>query len=340
LYRSESSSLTFNKDELRLNNVSLNSGFHNSTHSHRLHHRQVYEYRLNMLNSKEQTPLDQVLAFPMFVVTLVWLALAGVAMHLLSDPEGRYVHVVMICGWGVLALWVVYFVEAWLHWKAESGHFRQHLKIFLFPPFRLGGRDHVTGKTVWIPGMGWQKASDDLANEIDLKLSIAMIAIAMLVLPLLAVEIIYREGISNNRTFGLVIQLAQAFIWFAFASEFLLMISLVKKKFQFMKVHWLDLAIICLPMIAFMRIFRLGSAARLTKLSRTAKVFRVRGLAMRAWRAILILQIVDRLIHRNPEKRLRLLETQIVEKRSEIEVLEAEVKLLKEQIEETESLTA
>ncbi|MDB4732873.1 hypothetical protein OAF42_00375 [Planctomicrobium sp.] len=293
-----------------------------------------------MQKSEKQTSLDHVLAFPMFVVTLVWLALAGVAMHLLSDPEGRYLHVVKFCGWGVLALWLVYFVEAWLHSKAGSGHLRQHLKIFLFPPFRLGGRDHVSGKTVWIPGMGWREASDDLANEIDIKLSIAMIAIALLVLPLLAVEIIYKEGILHNRTFGLVIQLAQAFIWFAFASEFLLMISLVKKKFLFMKVHWLDLAIICLPMIAFLRIFRLGSAARLTNLSKTAKVFRVRGLAMRAWRAILILQIVDRLIHRNPEKRLRLLETQIVEKRAELDVLEAEAKLLKVKIEEAEGSTA
>jgi len=55
-----------------------------------------------MQKSEKQTSLDHVLAFPMFVVTLVWLALAGVAMHLLSDPEGRYLHVVKFCGWGVV----------------------------------------------------------------------------------------------------------------------------------------------------------------------------------------------------------------------------------------------
>lgn len=58
---------------------------------------------------------------------------------------------------------------------------------------------------------------------------------------------------------------------------------------------------------------------------------------MRAWRAILILQIVDRLIHRNPEKRLKLLETQITEKRAEIEALEAEVQVLKEKLVETQT---
>lgn len=168
-----------------------------------------YEVKLiEMQHSEEQTALDHALALPMFVVTLIWLALAGIAMHLLADPEGRYTQVIIICGWSIAALWVVYFIEAWLHRKEGAACLRQHFKICLFPPLRLGGRDHVTGKTVWIPGMGWKPASDELAYEIDLKLSIAMIAIAMLVLPLLAVEIIYKEGISNNRTFGLVIQLA------------------------------------------------------------------------------------------------------------------------------------
>lgn len=286
----------------------------------------------SMNHPEEQTALDHVLALPMFVVTLIWLGLAGIAMHLLADNEGRYLRVAVYCGWGMLVLWNLYFVETWLHWQAGAKHLRQHLLICCFPPLRLGGRDHLCGKTVWIPGMGWKWAGDELANEIDLKLSYAMIVVAMLVLPLLLVEFIYLEQIQNNRAFGLVIQVAQAFIWFAFASEFLLMISLVSKRLQFVKTHWLDFAIICLPMIAFMRIFRLGSAARITKLSRTARVFRVRGLAMRAWRAILILQIVDRIINRNPEKRLTLLQEQLREKKLEIEELEAEVAILTERL--------
>lgn len=285
-----------------------------------------------MSQTSKQSSLDHLLALPMFVVTLLWLAATGIAVHLMVDEEGRYVGVAQSFGVAILCLWLTFIAEAVLRWRSGEGHLRQHLKICLFPPFRLGGRDHVTGTTVWIPGMGWRVASDDLANEIDLKLSYAMIVIALLVLPLLAVENFYSEKIAEIRTFGLVISLAQAFIWFAFAAEFLLMISLVSKRVRFIKEHWLDLAIVCLPMIAFMRIFRLGSAARLTKLSKTAKVFRLRGLAMRAWRAILILQIIDRILHRDPEKRLQVLEAQIAEKKLELEALQAEVRAVKKRI--------
>ncbi|QDT31462.1 hypothetical protein [Thalassoglobus polymorphus] len=289
-----------------------------------------------MNDSNAQTSLDHKLAMPMFVVTLLWLGLAGIAMHLLSDIDGRYIHVSIYCGVAILVLWLAYFAEAITHWRNGSAQMRQHLKICLFPPLRLGCRDHRTGTTVWIPGLGWRVATDDLANEIDFKLSYAMIAMALLVLPLLGVEYIYTDQIKANRTFGLIVQIAQAFIWFAFAGEFLLMITLVSKKIRFIKEHWLDLAIICLPMIAFMRIFRLGGSLRLTRLSKTAKVFRLRGTAMRAWRAILILQIVDRIIHRDPHKRLRVLKNQIAEKKLELESLQEQAALVKNRIAELE----
>lgn len=293
-----------------------------------------------MEKTNQQTDLDRQLAQPMFVVTMLWLGLAGIAIHLMADIEGRYQVVASGCGIVLMLLWGVLIFEFWLHAKSKSKQLKQHLKMCLFPPLRLGARDHVTGTTVWIPGMGWRIAGDDLASEIERKLSYAMIAIAMLVLPLLAVEFFYTEQIQNNRTFGLVIQLAQAFIWFAFASEFLLMISLVTKRLRFVKKHWLDLAIICLPMIAFMRVFRLSSAARLSRLTKTARVFRVRGLAMRAWRAILILQIVDRIINRDPEQKILLLKDQIKEKKLEIESLEAEIQRLEKRIENSQLMAS
>ncbi len=286
-----------------------------------------------MNKTEEQTtPLDRILAKPMFILTLVWLGVAGVAMHLLGDFEGRYLNVAIGCGVVLLLLWLAFIAEAVILWRSGAGQLRQHVKICLFPPLRLGGRDHLSGKTVWIPGMGWQTVTDELAYEIDIKLSYAMIAIALLVLPLLAVEFFYFDVIAQVRAYGLGIQLAQAFIWFAFAAEFILMISLVSNRLVFVKNHWLDLAIICLPTIAFMRVFRLGSAARLTRLSKTARVFRLRGLAMRAWRAILILEIVDRLLHRKPEKRLCLLENQVSDKREEIEALEEEIMVIEQRL--------
>ena len=53
---------------------------------------------------------------------------------------------------------------------------------------------------------------------------------------------------------------------------------------------------------------------------------------MRGWRAILILEILDRLLHRDPEKRLGSLEKQVSEKREEIEDLEAEIMVLEQRL--------
>lgn len=289
-----------------------------------------------MPKTPKQTDLDRLLAPVMFAVTLVWLALAGTGVHLIADSQSRYFYISMACLTGLAFVWAMYIVEFWLHKLAGGQQLRQHILYCLFPPLRLGGRDHTQGNSVWIPLIGWRKVSDELAADLELRLSYSMIAIALLVVPLLAVEFIFAEQIAEDSTFGLVVIAVQTLIWFAFAAEFSLMISLVSKKLPYMKSHWLDVAIICLPMIAFLRVFRLGSAARLTKLSKTARVFRLRGLIMRAWRAILILQIVDRILHRDPVKKIELLEEQIQEKLTEIEALQTEVARLKAEVASTQ----
>ncbi|MEW4487122.1 hypothetical protein AB1L42_03525 [Thalassoglobus sp. JC818] len=299
---------------------------------------QQSEFRLQrhaqvQMNSAQQTELDRKFAPIMFFVTLAFLAIAGVGMHVLQDSENRFTHAAHVCGWTLVGLWTVYVFEAIMHMRDRGQTRRSDLLYCLFPPLRLGARDHIDGKTVWLPWMGWKTASDELANDIELRLGYTMIAIALLILPLLGFEFYFEAKIKEVRSLGMAVQIAQAFIWFAFAAEFILTISLVSKKLKFVKEHLLDLAIICLPMIAFMRAFRLTGAARLSRLSKSARVFRLRGLAMRAWRAILILQIVDRILHRDQEKRLRMLEEQIAEKQKEIEELRDEARLVRESIE-------
>src|SRR5690606_9832348 len=147
---------------------------------------------------------------------------------------------------------VAYLLEAWLHWRADGVFRRFDLLICLFPPLRLGGRDHVHGRTVWVPFLGWKDAGDELADDLEIRLSYTMFCVGMSVLPVLGFEHFYGLKIQENRNLGMAVQFAQAFIWFAFAAEFVLMISLVKKKIHFANEHWLDLLIICLPMIAFM----------------------------------------------------------------------------------------
>jgi voltage-gated potassium channel len=70
----------------------------------------------------------------------------------------------------------------------------------------------------------------------------------------------------------------------------------------------------------------------LQQLSRTARVYRMRGLAMRAWRALLVLEIVRRILHGRPEQRLKKVEDLILLKQQELTDLEAERQRLLEQL--------
>jgi hypothetical protein len=297
----------------------------------------------------------------MFVVTIVYLATVGVAVHLVveefrhdvmaasqrsaqaaAEPEpeedlffletGRFAPLIATCGMILIGLTGVYFLEFLLHRVTGGNWTWHHLAACLFPPLRLGTRDHGEGRLVWLPGLGWQPASDDVAEQVEVKLGYPMIGIALLILPLLAVEFIFVQQIQEYAWLALVTQLAGAFIWLAFAIEYLVMISLVSNRIKFVKEQWLNLAIILLPLIAFLRVLRIGRLVKLGKLTRTARLFRLRGLVMRAWRALLILEIVDRLLHRDPHKRLDLLKSQLEEKQQEIEALREEIAQLEAEL--------
>ena len=299
-----------------------------------------------MNSTPEQTQLDRWFARPMFVVTVVWLAIAGAGLHLVTDETGRYDNVVNFCGIMLQVMTPIFLLELLLHWWHAGDWKRfpvQNLIMCILPPLRLGARDHVKGQTIWIPGFGWRTADDDLAKEIELKLGYPMIAIALAILPLLGVQFIYEEKLHENRLLGLVVNLSAGAIWMAFAMEFIVLISVVSQRFKFAKEHWLDLAIICLPLIAFLRVARLGQISRLArmkqlaKLPRTARVFRLRGLAMRAWRAILILEIVDRFMNRDPHKRLNILKEQLAEREASVLEIRKEISLLESAIELSET---
>lgn len=290
----------------------------------------------------------------MFVITIVYLATAGVAVHLVAEdfrhdvmaasqrgvqtsPEpdaegdlflleaGRFAPLIANCGWFLIGLTGLYFLEFALHRFTAANWTWHHLAACLFPPLRLGTRDHGDGQQVWLPGLGWQPANDEVAEQVELKLGYPMIGIALLILPLLAVEFIFVRQIQEYAWLALVTQLAGAFIWLAFAIEYLVMISLVSNRIKFIKEQWLNLAIILLPLIAFLRVLRIGRLVKLGKLTRTARLFRLRGLVMRAWRALLILQIVDRILHRDPQKQLERLKSHLEEKEQEAEALREEI---------------
>lgn len=295
-------------------------------------------------SATEPTPLDRRLAPIMFAVTTAYIVALGMVLHLVageaSEPYAAWV-------WGAIAvlagLTEIYLVEALLHGRAGAPRWKRDLLCCLFPPARLASRDHGDGTSVWLPGLGWKHADDKLAEAIQKKVSLPMIGVALLVVPLLAIELHFSDrGISlKGWDFGL--KLASALMWTVFTMEFVVMITVVESKVTYIKKHWLDLVIILLPLFEFLRALRIGRLLRLnqaTKLGRVGKVFRIRGGLMRSWRAILVLGVVQRLLRRTPERRFAELETQIRERETELAELRVQLASVERELAEQSALVA
>ena len=51
-------------------------------------------------------------------------------------------------------------------------------------------------------------------------------------------------------------RIGEALIWTAFALEFVIMISVVERKLKYCVQHWIDLLVIVLPLVGFLRTLR------------------------------------------------------------------------------------
>ena len=80
--------------------------------------------------------------------------------------------------------------------------------------------------------------------------------------------------------------------------------SLAPRKLRYCREHWIDLAIIGLPLVGFLRILRIGQVWRLHQLSRVGRAYRVRGLGSRMFRGVLLLNVIRRMVEGTPVRRL------------------------------------
>lgn len=267
--------------------------------------------------------LDGRLARPMWFVSLASLAALAVVLHFHEREEYRGVFIGSLVA--SIALWPCYLAEYVAAKRAGSERIRERFWCCILPPLRLAARDHETGRRIWLPVLGWQEASIVLQERLERIAGIPMIAVALLVLPLIGFEYVYAEEVEADPRLAGCVAGATSLIWFAFAFEFVMMCSLSERKLEYCRSHWLDLAIILLPLVAFLRALRLGRLLRLQQLGRTARVYKLRGTAMRAWRALLLLEIVRRVIYGRPERRAARLAELIARKEKELAELRAEL---------------
>ncbi len=122
-----------------------------------------------------------------------------------------------------------------------------------------------------------------------------------------------------------VIWLVTAAIWLSFALEFILLVSLAEKKIEFCKKHWINLVIILLPLLAFLRSLQLFRFLRMAKAGRLMRIYRLRGLITRVAKLAMVFNLIERLLSRNPDKYGIHLREQISEKEDELADLRAKL---------------
>lgn len=214
------------------------------------------------------------------------------------------------------------------------------LIICLCPPLRLSARNQDMDDMVWLPFLGWQTVDDSLRDRLERDFSVPMVLIALAILPVLLVEVGMSDVVTQKPWLQTLLHISMGLIWFAFAVEFIIMVSVAEKKLRYCREHWLDLAIILLPLISFLRTLRVVRATRLARLaklqqlSKMGRLYRLRGLALRALRAVLLFGLLNRLLRITPEKRLRQLREQLAEKEHEIEDLQTMIADLERQVQE------
>lgn len=283
-----------------------------------------------------QTELDRRLAVPMFVASLAYLTCLSGVLHMhdsVAIPAAF-----TICAWGLAVIYPLFVLELGLHWQAGGRLSKRDVLYCLLPPMRLGARDHSGGNTMWLPVLGWKTVDKELRARVEKGATVPMIVVALLVLPLLAVDFIWSSEEAPEAIPQLVSQVGASLIWLAFTFEFIVMISIVKGKVRYCKEHWIDIAVIFLPLIAFLRVARLGRLGRLVKvqqITKTARIYRMRGLLLRLWRALLLVDAIDRLLRGKPERQLTKLQATLAAKQREVEELRGEIARLEELVAQT-----
>lgn len=276
------------------------------------------------------------------------LAFAG----LIHRADQRY----QVFGWertvifGVLfALWPVLAAEAVVGFLVRDRTRRvwpmaaRMAVVIAFPPARMGLVHPATG-LIWLPRIGWEREGKELIARLDRGFSLPLLLFALLLVPVLAVEYLWKEAVEGSPTFGLVLNGCMALIWVAFATEFILKMEASGHPFKYAQRKWLDAAIVLLPTLEFVlstwaeaapvaRLLRTARALAPDQLARMGQMYRLRGLLMKAWHAMLALELFARLTGDNPRKRLARLEAQIASAEMELDGLRTEAEALRERIE-------
>jgi hypothetical protein len=279
-------------------------------------------------DASRTTAFDALRARLMFVLGFAYLLLSAGLIHRATTLSVTALEL-DVMAIGVAFLWPIFVAEAlWQLYRRDRTKPRgpvlwRTVLIILMPPWRMALADSRT-HLIWIPRMGWVPPGKELFKRIELVFSGPMLLFAFLILPLLIFEYVQSDEVKNSPALALGLDIGIAVIWVAFATEFIFKASAHPKPFQFAKERWLDVAIVVLPMLEYVlvhwveaaplaRLLRLGRAISPEQIARMQRLYRLQGLATKAWHALLLIEGIARLLGQTPEKRLAKLEEKIAE---------------------------
>lgn len=275
--------------------------------------------------------LDRTTGPLMFYASLLFMIFFSLMLHLEIDPDDtgelRWEFARLTA-----AMYWIFPAEALLHWLRGHRMTTGHWLGAVLPMFRSGCRDHEVAEFVWLPLSGWKRVEPELEKYLNVFFRWPMVIIAILVVPIVAIEMLAAEWLDESLIARRGLEILTAVIWVAFTLEFILMISVTPKKLKYVLRHWLEILVIALPMLAFLRTARLGRLARLKDLSKTVRVYRTKGLYARWWRAIIALELIDRVQRIDMDSYLSSLEDQYEEKREEISRLEQKLEETRKEV--------
>lgn len=264
----------------------------------------------------------------MLGVALAFLTLIGVILpH--GDSGESFREALRLHPWFVsllLGLWSVIGIEAVLGLRRTTEAWPARLKrlvlTLLLPPLRMTTATSIPQGWLWLPVIGWRRAGPALSEKLEQKLALPMVILTLLVLPVLGVEFGFGETLDNHPRLALAVHLTTCLIWLGFTVEFIWMLSATPHKLAYCQRHWINLIIILLPLVAFLRVLSTFRFVRLLRAGRLLRAYRLRTLQSRLWRLALLFNLIDRLQQRNPAKYRATLEKKIAD-------LEAEAARLK-----------
>ncbi len=210
-------------------------------------------------------------------------------------------------GIAILVLWTVFIAESVVTLIACGGRptprpwKAMRVLACCIPPVRMALAHPEMGGRLWLPGLGWRQPTRDLQRFIESKLSVPMLVAALVMLPVLGVEFLLKQQLHEHDWLRLLLHIGNGLVWFAFAAEYILMLSLAERKWEYIKANVINLLIILLPFASFLRSLqalratRLARLTRLGQLSKMIRMYRIRVVAMRLLRSLLFLEVLSRL---------------------------------------------